>query len=285
MRTLQFNAIGSWLRLGPTCEVILFGDEEGVAEAASELGARHVPEVECSDHGTPVVSSAFQLAQKISTGDLCCYVNADIILVGDFVQSLARIEDKPCLVVGRRWDLALEAALDFDDPSWEARLLAHVCRSGVLHRPQGLDYFVFPRGLFEDMPPFVVGRVGWDNWMVLHARLTGVPVIDATGAITAIHQNHDYAHLPEGEVTMRSGAEARHNLELLGGRDRSFNVQDATHVLTRTGVRPASGPARLIRRLAKAPELYPHLAPLVKVMLAWRVVRGPLVSVKARLRR
>ena len=35
---IQRNAIRSWVRLGPDVEVILLGDDEGVAEAAQELG-------------------------------------------------------------------------------------------------------------------------------------------------------------------------------------------------------------------------------------------------------
>ena len=285
MRTFQLNAIGSWLRLEPACEVLLFGNEEGTAEAASQLGVRHIPEIECSDYGTPLVSCAFRLAQKLSTHDLFCYVNADIILVSDFVSSLARVEGKSFLVVGRRWNVDLGGSIDFSDPLWEPKLLEHVHSNGALYWPNALDYFVFPRGLFEDMPPFVVGRVGWDNWMVLHARLSRVPVVDATRAITAIHQNHDYSHLPKGEVTMRGGIEAQHNLKLLGGKHRSFNVKDATHILTSTGIRPAVSPARLLRRLEKVPELYTNLVLLVKITLACRAAVDLLVALKNKLRR
>jgi len=283
--TIQFNAIGSWLRLEPACRVFLFGDEEGTAEAASQLGATHIPGVERSRYGTPLVSSAFHLAQELSSDDVFCYVNADIILVSDFVRSLARVQRKSFLVVGRRWNIDLEGLIDFSHPSWEPELLQHVASNGVLFMPNALDYFVFPRGLFEDMPPFVVGRVGWDNWMVLHARISRIPVVDATQAITAIHQNHGYGHLPEGELTMRAGVEARHNLELLGGRHRSLNVKDATHTLTPAGIRPAIGAARLLRRLERSPEVYPNLIPVVKMALAWRAARKLPSSLRSRLRR
>jgi hypothetical protein len=285
IKTIQFNAIGSWLQLEPACEVLLFGNEEGTVEAASQLGVRHIPEIDCNAYGTPLVSCAFRLAQKLSSRDLFCYVNADVILVSDFVNSLARVEGKSSLVLGRRWDVDLGDSIDFNDPSWEPKLLEYVQSNGVLHRPRGLDYFVFPRGLFEEMPPFVVGRAGWDNWMVLHARLSRVPVVDATRAITAIHQNHDYSHLPEGEVTMRNGAEAQHNLRLLGGRYRGLDVRDATHILTPTGVRPAVSPARLLRRLEKVPELYKNLVLLVKMVLAWRAAVDLIVALKTKLRR
>jgi len=63
----------------------------------------------------------------------------------------------------------------------------------------GLDYFIFPCGLFRDIPPFAVGRPAWDNWLVYKARSLGLPVIDATKMVTAIHQNHAYSHHPMGK--------------------------------------------------------------------------------------
>src|SRR5258708_33627463 len=43
---IQRNALKSWKELHADAEVILFGDEEGAAEAAREAGARHVGKVE-----------------------------------------------------------------------------------------------------------------------------------------------------------------------------------------------------------------------------------------------
>src|SRR5882762_1059941 len=42
---IQRNALKSWKELHADAEVILFGDEEGAAEAAREAGARHVASV------------------------------------------------------------------------------------------------------------------------------------------------------------------------------------------------------------------------------------------------
>ena len=43
--TIQRNAIKSWTLL-PDVEVILLGEETGLAEAARELGVKHIPNVE-----------------------------------------------------------------------------------------------------------------------------------------------------------------------------------------------------------------------------------------------
>ena len=43
---IQRNALKSWKELHADAEVILFGDEEGAAEAARDAGARYVAGVE-----------------------------------------------------------------------------------------------------------------------------------------------------------------------------------------------------------------------------------------------
>ena len=61
--TIQRNAIKSWTLL-PDVDVILLGDEEGLAEAADELGVKHIPDVARSESGTPLISSMFHLARE-----------------------------------------------------------------------------------------------------------------------------------------------------------------------------------------------------------------------------
>jgi hypothetical protein len=102
-------------------------------------------------------------------------------------------------------------------------------------------------------------------------------VVDATKTITAVHQNHDYSHLPQGAETMRSGLEAMRNRELVGGRHRYFDIRDATHVLTASGMRLARGPRHLLRRLQKLPELNPNFSPMVEVILVWRALADPVL--------
>ena len=60
---IQKNAIHSWQNIGKDVDVLLIGDEEGMAEAAFDLGVRHLPDVECNQMGTPLVSSIFDLAR------------------------------------------------------------------------------------------------------------------------------------------------------------------------------------------------------------------------------
>jgi hypothetical protein len=133
-----------------------------------------------------------------------------------------------------------------------------VAEDAVLHPPAGSDYFVYPRDLNWNAPPFVIGRVAWDNWMIYRARAMHVPVIDATLCITAIHQNHDYSHIParRGE---HWNPESDTNLELVSP-DRVFDLLDATHELTPTRLRIQLNRSHLRRRVRRMNVLHPRLS-------------------------
>src|SRR5512141_555237 len=87
--TIQRNAIKSWTLL-PDVEVILLGEETGLAEAARELGVKHISNVARNESGTPLISSMFQLVRENSNSDLLCIINADMILMPDFVETARR---------------------------------------------------------------------------------------------------------------------------------------------------------------------------------------------------
>jgi hypothetical protein len=152
---------------------------------------------------------------------------------------------------------------NFHQPGAEKRLQALAAREGAWHGVTGLDYFVFSRGLWGALPPLAIGRTAWDNWLIYRARARGAHVIDATPVVTAIHQNHDYRHHPDGAVGVWNGAEAKRNQELTGGPRHAFTLLDATHVLTGAGVRPAMSVPHLKRRLVTAPLFFPGLAPMI----------------------
>jgi hypothetical protein len=229
---IQRNAIHSWLGLGSDVEVILVGEEAGLAEAAQESGARHLPGVLRNDQGTPLVSSMFELARRNSDSPLLACVNADILLRTDFLRAAQAVSTLASnfLMVGQRWDLEVSSLLDFA-PDWEARLLKMAKEQGSLHPRMGSDYFIFPRGCFNDIPDFAIGRAGWDNWMIFQARWEHWLTIDATESVDIIHQNHDYSHLPGGQIHYRL-PESEQNYRLAGGRfAKRFTLLDANRRL------------------------------------------------------
>lgn len=282
---IQTNAIQSWTLLQPACEIMLFGDDEGTAEVAAKFGIRHVPDVERNEYGTPLVGHLFSTAQNLANHKLICYVNADIILMSDFVKAIRQIQGRPSLIIGRRWDLNLEEHLDFSNTDWETQLRSDIQVRGTLHGTTGIDYFVFPRGTYRDVPPFAIGRTAWDNWLTYKARALGLSVVDATEVVTIVHQNHDFSHINTVKANIgqveRKGIEGARNRELLGGVYCNFGLLDATHILTPTGLKPTmTMSARyLVYRILRLPEMHPHLIPLVQII---KVLRYLYFSLRSR---
>lgn len=263
--TIQRNAIQSWMNLGSEVEVFLVGEEDGLEEVAIEFGQQVLKDVTRNESGTPLVSSIFSLAREASTSPYLVYVNADIILMSDLVHSLEKIIgvlkrvprnqfettlETPFLTIGQRWDLDIEEFLDFS-MGWEERIRMDVKQRGKLHRPAGSDYFLFPQSAFLEMPDFAIGRAGWDNWMIYHARQQGWPVIDATADIMIVHQNHDYSHLPGGKPHYDL-EESQQNLDIAGGKKHMYLVLDASHQLVDGRLkRPSISTVRMIRQLER----------------------------------
>lgn len=249
---IQMNAIQSWLKLSPPCEIILFGNEDGTAKVADQFGIKHIPEVECTEFGTPLINALFREAERIATYEVICYINGDIILMNDFLKAVMLVQRKRTkfLIVGQRHDVNLTEAWDFSKSDWEYELLTYVNRYGVLHSPYGIDYFVFPRGQFPDLLPFAVGRAGWDNWLLYYTHLLDVPIIDASTVITAIHQNHDYSHYQNGrEGVYKSGPEVKRHRMLMDNMKYTFSITDATWILDENGPRPLRPIERLCRQI------------------------------------
>ena len=135
---IQRNALKSWKLANPNAEVILFGDEEGAAEAAQEAGARHVANVERADAGPKILRSFFDAAQEMARHEVVCFVNCDMVLTQDFAKAVAKVsaEQKIFLMIGRRWDTDVREPIDFADATWSERLQEQARREA---RPQSGD--------------------------------------------------------------------------------------------------------------------------------------------------
>jgi len=246
VREDTLSAVKSWSALGQ--EVILLGDTLEAADLAREagVGEGHRPiGIRCNSLGTPLVDDIFRAAHAHASHDILAYVNADIVLGSDFVDAAetakAAFKGGPYLVVGRRTDVRTRGGQEQNITACDVE--AGSC--GRLHPATGKDWFVFSRaGVFDDstrMPPFSLGRTIWDNWLVADALRRGIPVIDASDAVLALHLEHGYEHridqegsavsTPEGKL---AGREAEINRVLAGGSELVLggSIGAATHRLT-----------------------------------------------------
>lgn len=277
---IQRNAIRSWLAL-PDVDVVLVGDETGMAEVCAEFGIAHLKDVAVNDKGTPLVSAIFAAARAYNENPLLCYVNADILLLPHIVERTrqALAQRDRFLLIGQRFDLDITGFLDFN-PGWETRLQECIDREGVLHPPAGSDYFIFPRELYQQIPDFAIGRAGWDNWMIYHAVSQPWPAVDATGSIIIAHQNHDYHHLQDAQPHYKQN-ETLINAALGGGMRKMYMLLDAEREMIAGVIRPPRPrPVRWIRAAERVlqPEGEVGSSPRWRVTRALRKLRRRLLK-------
>ncbi len=236
---IQRNAIRSWKLLHPDVEIILFGNDEGAAEVCEELEVHHEPEVRRNEHGTKLLNYIFERAQNIAHHQHLCYANCDIMFTSDLWQAFERVKSwkMPFLMAGQRWDVELNEPWNFEALDWEHRLTVLLNRSGKQRPPDWIDYFLFTRGLYTNIPPLVIGRVYWDQWLIWKARSVKAAVVNVSSVVRAVHQNHDYSYHPAGAQGVWSDEQSMRNREVAGGQWHLYTLQDATYALTSSGAR------------------------------------------------
>ena len=198
------NAINSWERFAS--DIILFGIES--VEAAQTSPKAMAVTVERNEALTPLVSDMFNFV-PVSSEAIHIFANSDIMLFF-VIAALAKVEDLDIgdswLMVGQRKDMDIQERIDFEH--LDLLELCEVAAHYPYLPPCGADYFIWRNVDWFHMPPFAVGRLSYDNWIIYDALKRHVPIIDATRVILAIHQNH-----PEREG-VRTCPEARENFRL-----------------------------------------------------------------------
>jgi len=234
---IQRNALKSWKLLRPDVEVILFGDDAGADEVCAELELRHEPHVERHESGMKYLDYMFRRAQQIARYPYLCYSNCDIVLTEDFRRAFETATQwrKRFLLIAQRWDTDVTAPLAFDRKDWANDLQQLAMTSGFRQIPHYVDFFVFSKGLYDDVPPLVVGRSFWDHWLVWKALSSGSPVLDCTPSIVPVHQNHGYGYHPLGKQGTNEDALAMRNIALSGGGRHLRYIIHATHKLESDG--------------------------------------------------
>lgn len=220
----QENAIRSWLQLQPTPKIILLSDDKLVDHAAQKFGCQQIV---INRHpklgGRPQMDSAFRKLQELAQTDVIGFINTDIILVSGVIKTIEQVVEKfeQFLIIGQRHNINIDYSLNFST-GWKKNLHHKVDNDDTLHGPSGIDYFFFPRGTIPELPPFLVGCPGWDNWIIQQLLILDIPIIDATENITCIHQD-------EGRGWPNDGT--RYNRKLAGNNGNGGHISDSQWVI------------------------------------------------------
>lgn len=228
----QRSAIRSWQALAEDVEVILYGRSDGLSAFVVDLGVHHVPDIKCTPSGIPYFNDIVEHARIHAKHDIQVYVNCDILLTPSIVEAIASIKFPRFVMVGERIDLGKDASLDVTTPGWKQRLVEEVRAGRVsLKQPFTIDYFVFRRGMWDGLPPVIIGRGGYDTALVAYCLRREISLVDATFQVSALHQYHDYSHSTGGETAIMYGSDATENLRIHGVLHSAPGPADADYQL------------------------------------------------------
>jgi hypothetical protein len=236
-RARQLNAIRSWKEIHPDVEIFLFGEGDGYQATADELGLIRIEEVLTSKSGCPRIDSMFALVDQKAHYPVRAYLNCDIIVAGGMLEAARQAPFPDFLMLAQRWNLDVCGELSFDS-RWRESCLEALKRHGQLDDPSAIDMFLYRGNVWRQLPELIVGRGGYDNFLVYQCRRNKIPVVDATGSIKLIHQKHDYGHLAKGREEVFGGEEARANLRKAGPMSNLFTIVHADWLLAEGRLKP-----------------------------------------------
>jgi len=193
---IQTNSILSWKNLNIPKKIVVCCDEAGAKDFCIKHDLIHVPNVTVSKNGLPIISSIFHKGYKYADdGSPVCYINSDILLTSDFVETLkCSLETYPnlekYLLCGKRrnWDKPLH--INFED-GWEKSIKA--LNPPLIPETCAIDYFVHTKTTYNDIPNYAMGRFLWDNWLLGYCVKNNIFSIDVSNTVYVIHQMSSYS--------------------------------------------------------------------------------------------
>lgn len=226
------NAVGSWLRLEPRPQILVFGGDESIVDRD---GVTYIPRFPRNEQGLPYLDGCLRITQEMAEHDLVMLTSDHLILRSDFTKALKRLDERfpgPFAATGQRWDRQIDQSIDLDDPGWEEKIL----RGQV--RPKGAaakDWFLFRTPLPFEVENFVLGRRRWDTWFLHQLCLSGMPVVDVSCVVAPVHPVHGYGHVPLGHVAdegRTSDPGTLHNMAIEAYTPQPCNIGRLTWGLT-----------------------------------------------------
>ena len=263
---IQTNALNSWRIISPEIQILVIGNSKGSKEVAASITAEFIPEVGCSSDGVPLINKLFSIAQSQAKYPIIAYVNADILLPPNLLEVISLLQKirSNFLAVGSRWDLDVNKAINFARNDDTASFWEHAKNNAQKHRPAGIDYFIYNKTLWNNIPPLAIGRFGWDNWLLWKARRLGVPLINVTECIFAVHQNHGYNfHNYTNKASLKKSKDVLRNKAII--KDNKLTLRDTNWKIKNGKILKNSSNEFRMRNLKTLQKIYPELKYLFKV--------------------
>jgi hypothetical protein len=196
------NTIKFWAYL-PQVQLILFITEpltEQLASMCHRMGWSVVNTTRVRK-GLPVLKDMFlYIRNNYEVTKYIGYANSDILFTKDLIHTVKLVDleagnQKGIFITGKRRNTLLKY-IAFDE---DLSLLSSISEFQY-DESYALDYFIFAWGTFpwQDVPDFVVGKPGFDNWLAIKAINMNLLTVDATMTVPAIHQVLHHTNTEDG---------------------------------------------------------------------------------------
>jgi len=258
---IQKNAINSWRSLSNDIEIIIMGNSFGAKEMADSIQATYIKNIPTSDNDVPTLPGLFKTADSKARNEILCYINADIILPKNFLDIISGLKkiNRKFLAVGHRWDLKVEKEINFYDIKENNTFWIYAKNNSTKHATTGIDYFIFKKNTFKKIPELVIGRFGWDNWLLWHARRNFMALVDLSASLFTVHQNHTYVFQKftnSSEVKLSKDGLINRKLT----KNRGLNLLDANYVYENKKIIKKNSIDFINRNLGKLPSIFPEFS-------------------------
>ena len=190
-RTIHNNTFRNWALLQPDVTPLLYYSRgDTLRQMALRNGWRVLKVPKTNSKGTPVLKTMFTETEKQFSSHFYAYANADILFDEGLIKTLKLLirllnSTRQVMITGRRVNVPVNMSVT------SLRDVSMLRRNHKLFGDNAQDFFISFRNGYDwsSIPDFVVGRVGYDNWLVVHAIVKRMVVIDVTETVIAIHQS------------------------------------------------------------------------------------------------
>jgi hypothetical protein len=185
------NTIRNWMFFGTIVKPIFFSDDADLLNQIKSKGW-DVQRPSKTAIGIPILKYMYLDAMKTYRSKFYAYVNGDILFTQSLIDTLRFIASSseinrthPMLIVGQRTNVKNVG----EQQASTHEHLMKISKTGKLFPEYGEDYFITNANYpWHDCPEVVIGRVAYDNWLVMNANKRGHTTLDATRTLLALHQ-------------------------------------------------------------------------------------------------
>ena len=192
---IQSKVILNWRELMPSVQPVLFANQvDNLTNLAVKHGWKVLPMQRTNIYGTPHLIPMFDYVLRCFNATFYIFSNGDILYNDEFLKTLFKIKSslhklKNVLATGRRWNYFFDKynrTQQWD--IWKPEKVGHLKKLSEKFRIDAEDYFIVTRDFpWKYLTDIVIGRPGYDNYLVAMANSLNVNTIDATNTITALH--------------------------------------------------------------------------------------------------